>query len=214
MAKVNDKPFIAYLLEKISNHGFLHVHFCTGYLSDKVKDFVGNGSRFGLQVTYTDEEKPLGTGGALKNAIKFLEDEFLLIQGDTYNTVDLKELAAHYRKNKCKALMVVSDNNSHAGIFNANIDPKTSLITYYSKDKKEVGGSRMNCVDIGTYIFDRDFLFRLFPEDEAFSLEEGVFHQIFNDGSLYGYKIRELFYDIGTLESLGALEKILAHSRL
>lgn len=175
MVKINDKPFIAYLLAKLSNHGFSHVHFCTGYLSDKVKDFVGNGSRFGLQVTYTDEEKPLGTGGALKNAIKFLGDEFLLIQGDTYNTVDLKELAAHYRKNKYKALMVVSDNNSHAGIFNANIDPKTSLITYYSKDKKEVGGSRMNCVDIGTYIFDRDFLSAFSPRRRHFRWRNGYF---------------------------------------
>jgi NDP-sugar pyrophosphorylase family protein len=209
MARVGNRPFIAHLLEKIKNHGFTNVHICTGYLSDKVKQFVGNGSRFGLQVTYTDEEKPLGTGGTLKNASQSLKKEFLLIQGDTYSAIDLEKLVTHYRANKYKALMVVSDNPIHANIFNAHMDAKVNLITYYSKDKKEVGSKRMNCVDIGTYIFDRDFLFKFFPNDAAFPLEEITFKKLIGSGSLHGFKIKEVFYDIGTPDSLNALGKIL-----
>jgi NDP-sugar pyrophosphorylase family protein len=209
MAKVKDRPFIAYLLEKIKSHRFTRVHICTGYLSHKVKEFVGNGTEFGLQVTYSDEEQPLGTGGTLKNAGKFLDREFLLIQGDTYSAIDLKDLVAHYRANKYKALMVVSDNAEHADIFNANLDAKANLITYYSKNKKEVGGKRTNCVDIGTYVFDRDFLFKFFPSDAAFSLEEIVFPQLIRAYYFHGYRIKEVFYDIGTPDSLDLLEKVL-----
>lgn len=209
MLKIQRKPFISYLLDKIADHAFTNVHICTGYLGNKIKEFIGNGSKFGLSVTYSDENKPLGTGGALKNASSFLEREFLLLQGDTYNSIDLEKLARYYGKNKHKTLMVVSGNCGHANIFNTRIDMKTNRITCYSKDKKEIGSQGMNCVDIGTYIFDRDFLFKFFPDNKAFSLEEDVFRQLISDRSFYGYMNKEVFYDMGTPDSIYVLKHVL-----
>ena len=84
MVLVNKKPFLEFLVFNLKRHGITKIIFSTGYLSEKISDYFGDGSSYGLNFIYVDENEPLGTGGALKFASSFLDKEFLVLNGDSF----------------------------------------------------------------------------------------------------------------------------------
>lgn len=83
------KPFAAWLLDRLRYWGFNDVVICTGYLGEQIEGYVGDGSRFGVSVWYcNDGPEPLGTGGALREALPLLEPMFIVTYGDSYLFTD------------------------------------------------------------------------------------------------------------------------------
>ena len=79
MVLIKGKPFLEYQLEMLKKNGFEDFILCTGYLGEKIEEYFDNGEKMGIHIKYSKENTPLGTGGALKNAQKLLENEFVLI---------------------------------------------------------------------------------------------------------------------------------------
>ena len=114
MVPVNGKPFLLHLLELLRNQGIDDVVLCIGYLGEQVRDFFGNGESLGIRIQYSqEEERLLGTGGALKQAQSLLDDCFFVINGDVYLPVDYTELERASLQRGKKAFMVVYDNREH-----------------------------------------------------------------------------------------------------
>lgn len=108
---VGGKPLLQYHLEALANCGVKDVIINLAYLGDKIREFVGDGSRFGLHVSYSPEPEPLETAGALLHAMSLLGDEpFLLINGDVWSDYPLQQLCQHTLSPDVDAHLVLVSN--------------------------------------------------------------------------------------------------------
>src|SRR5919206_1369758 len=91
-----DRPFIVYMLEWLKHHGVDDVILSCGHMATSVRNVLGDGSQLGIRLRFVEEPEPRGTAGALKYAESFLEDRFLMLNGDTLTDIDLTaQLARH-----------------------------------------------------------------------------------------------------------------------
>jgi len=97
MADVKGKPFLHYLLEYIKSFGYKKFLILAGYLGEIIEDYFGTGHTRGININYSYDKELLGTGGALKNAENRLDNDFFLVNGDTFLKIDYTELEKLYR---------------------------------------------------------------------------------------------------------------------
>ena len=108
------KPLIEWHLKKLSNAGFKEVVINISYLPKKIKDFVGNGSKWNLHVTYSEENPVLETGGGIKKALPLLgSDAFLVINADIYSNFDYKRIQTIFLKKGADAYLILVKNPEH-----------------------------------------------------------------------------------------------------
>ena len=204
MVLINGKPFLEYQLEMLKKNGFEDFILCTGYLGEKIEEYFGNGQKMGMQIKYSKENEPLGTGGALKNAEKLLENEFVLIYGDSFLPMDYKSLIADFNESKKLAMPVVFKNSPKIVLNNMEVS-KTGEVLHY--DKKNQG--RSNYVEAGVHILQKDVL-NFVPENSAFSLEEELLPVLIKKGELNAHITDKRFYDIGTFDRLKIFTQVLS----
>ena len=93
MALIGDKPFMEYVVHELSRHGIQDIIFAVGYKGSMVEEYFGDGSRFGVTVSYAYEETLLGTAGAIKNAARFMnEEKAFVLNADTFYQIDYTRL--------------------------------------------------------------------------------------------------------------------------
>jgi len=192
---IKDKPFLQHQLERLREHGIKDVVLCTGHLGHQIQDYFGNGSRFGVNLVYSHEEKPMGSAGALRLAKDKLQDPFFTIYGDSYLSLDFGAILKHFNSQNKLALMTVYEN---ADLYDrSNTVVKGQLVEKYSKKEKTPG---MVYIDYGANLFRRRVL-ELVPEGQVYSLED-LFAQLIERKELLAYEVKERFYEIGSLEGL------------
>jgi NDP-sugar pyrophosphorylase family protein len=109
MIEISGVPILLWQLNWLKQNRITEVVILVGYLKEKIIDYTGNGSRFGMKIEFVFEETPLGTGGALKNAKKILEDDknFIMLNGDILTNLDLQKLCNRVNGNIKAALAVI-----------------------------------------------------------------------------------------------------------
>jgi D-glycero-D-manno-heptose 1,7-bisphosphate phosphatase/D-glycero-alpha-D-manno-heptose 1-phosphate guanylyltransferase len=110
MVPVKGKPFLEYQLKLLKKNNLKDIVLCIGYLGDQIKNYFKNGENLGINILYSDGKTPLKTGGELKRARDLLEDEFLLLNGDTFLNIDYQDLISCFQREKKLATMVVFQN--------------------------------------------------------------------------------------------------------
>src|ERR671916_2091858 len=94
-----DRPFVAFMLEWLREHGVDDVVMSCGRLAAGVRNVLGDGSAYGLRLRYVEEPRPMGTGGAVKFAESLLDERFLMLNGDVLTDLDLTaQIALHEEK--------------------------------------------------------------------------------------------------------------------
>ncbi|MBT6229204.1 MAG: NTP transferase domain-containing protein, partial [Candidatus Scalindua sp.] len=107
LAEVNGRPFLTYLLDQLAEAGINSVILCTGYMADSISKEIGNLYN-GVKITYSRENKPLGTGGALRLAVSNLNLKYVLVMnGDSYIGIDFKDFIEWHVKRGCSASIVL-----------------------------------------------------------------------------------------------------------
>lgn len=203
LIEVAGKPFIEHQLEYLSKQGVASVVLCIGYLGEMIRDVVGNGSHWGLNVSYsTDGSTLLGTGGALKQATPMLGNQFFVLYGDSYLPINYAEVQAAFVANNCMGLMTVLKNQNQWDRSNVHFECG-NLIEY----NKESITSYMRYIDYGLGILDVRSLER-FPAGEPFDLSK-VYNQLSLTGQLKGYEVFERFYEIGSYQGIADTESYL-----
>jgi NDP-sugar pyrophosphorylase family protein len=113
LVPINGKPFVHWQLELLAQKGLTKVVFCVSHMSDMIQDYVGNGSKFNLEVSYVqDGSKQLGTGGAIKKAIPSLGEKFMVLYGDSYLNLNYFAAEQAFLKSTKKAMMTIYKNNN------------------------------------------------------------------------------------------------------
>lgn len=198
MAMVNNRPFLEYMLLMLKRNSFKKILLCVGYLGEKIEAYFGDGNRLGIVIKYSYEKELLGTAGALKLAENILEEEFLVLYGDSYLDIDYRAFIAFFAKRKTIGSIVIYDNAMGNSDVKSNISVKTGFITRYDKNAEDPS---LNYVEAGASIFKRELL-ALIPENRFVSLENEIFPVLIKNKELTGYKSKMRFYDIGTLDRL------------
>ncbi len=207
MLMVAGEPFIAQQLSLLRENGVKKVVICSGYLSKQIEDFVGDGSRFGLSVVFSvDGEKLLGTGGAVKKALPLLDDTFFVMYGDSYLTVNFKDVHNFFTAQQALGLMTVFKNRNAWDT--SNIVFKDGRIIVYDKKNK---AKDMQYIDYGLGIL-RKTAFDLMPNADIFDLSR-LYQELISKKQMAGYEVSERFYEIGSLKGLRETEEYILKNR-
>lgn len=108
MVPVLNKPVMEYAIELLRKHGITEIAVTLQYLPDKIKEYFGDGSRYGVQLHYFEETIPLGTAGSVRNAAEFLDETFLVISGDGITDYDLTKAVAYHKEKKGIVTLVLA----------------------------------------------------------------------------------------------------------
>jgi D-glycero-alpha-D-manno-heptose 1-phosphate guanylyltransferase len=199
MAQVKGKPFLEYQIDQLRSHGFKNLVLCVGHLAHDIQDYFGDGRNWGVQIIYAVEKELLGTAGAIKNAQNFIEDTFLVLNGDTYLEVDFRELvachrfwqqSADHRTIGTLAIVAVEDATSYGKI---EVDAETRILSFAEKADTEPGW-----INGGVYVLEPGILDSI-PTGRTVSAEKEIFPLVLQqDRHMFGYPVQGFFVDIGT----------------
>lgn len=199
MVEVGGEPFLARIVRWLVQYGFRRQLFLLGYRGEIVSDYFGNGSKFGAEVTYSQEPQPLGTAGALRLALDKLEEEFLVLYGDSYLPIDYREVEAEFHRVPCDGLLVVFDNRvAHTGVINNVAIANDGCVTRYAKGAP---AQDLKFVEAGVLCFRRE-VFADVPPGASISLEQEVYPVLIEKKKLRAFVTRQRFFDIGTPQRL------------
>ena len=191
------RPFISYMLEWLRRHGVEDVILGCGFMADRVRGVLGDGSGLGIRLRYLEEPRPLGTGGALKFAEDLLDERFFMLNGDVLTDIDLTaQLEAHERTGAqaTLALVPVEDPSAYGLV---RLDPDNAVSAFVEKPGPEQTDT--NLINAGAYILERSVLDGMPPAGTNVSIERDVFPMLVGRG-LYGYECSGYWLDIGTPE--------------
>lgn len=202
---VAGEPFIAHQLRLFRRKGVERVVICTGFLGERIEEFVNDGSRFGLSVEYSrDGETLLGTGGALKKALPLLGGAFLVVYGDSWLDTDYRAVVNAFHACGKDALMTVFRNEDAWDA--SNVEFESDRIKRYDKSNKT---SAMRHIDWGLGVF-APHAFAKWANRERFDLAY-VYSGLAERDDLAGFEVTERFYEIGSEAGLAETD---AHLRM
>jgi NDP-sugar pyrophosphorylase family protein len=197
MADVLGIPFLEILVRLLEGKGVRKFVMLVGYKAHAIDQYFTQ-SRFpDLEIKFSSEVEPLGTGGAVKNALRFATDPTLLVNGDTYLDADIDRLHDFHLAKKADAtisLYRVSDVSRYGAI---NLD-HNGVVTLF-KEKGELSG-KPGLINAGVTFISSSLIGQL-PNRKSFSMESEVFPGLVNSGRMFGLEQKGPFFDIGTPDS-------------
>lgn len=205
MIKLIDKPVLEYILTLLKSHGITEAAMTLGYMSEAIENYFGDGKKFGVNLTYFVENKPLGTAGGVKNARSFVKGDFLVISGDCYAETDLAKAAEFHSLAGSPFTLIArpEENPKGLGVLEADINHR--LKSFVEKPDEP----RPALINTGTYIMNESVL-DMIP-DGFYDFGRQLLPRLVGKAAVYvdyGY-----WSDIGTLTSYyrtnGRLAEIL-----
>jgi len=203
LVPVAGKPFLAHQLELLHARGIRQVVLCIGYLGEMIQRDFGDGSAFGVRLSYSfDGPKLLGTGGAIKQALPLLGPEFFVLYGDSYLPVAYRPIAEFFRQSGKLGCMTVYRNEGRYDT--SNVVFRDGQIAVYDKKNRP---PEMRHIDYGLSLFQAS-VFESYSAGQPFDLAE-VLGSLVREKQLAGYEVHERFYEMGSPAGLAELESLL-----
>lgn len=208
MILVGEKPFLEHLVSLLRENGIKEILMLLGYLPEKITDYFGDGSKFGVSIKYSIGAVEDETGTRIRNAANFLDDEFLLMYCDNYWPLNLKKLEIF--SDTHLSLMTVTVYSNKKGITKSNMFvEKDGYITIYDKSRTN---QNVNGVDAGYFIVKKKII-DLMPIDD-FSFEKVIFPILIEQRQFSGYLTDQRYYSIGSLDRIPDTTAFLTFQRV
>lgn len=208
LVDVAGRSFLDWQLKEVKSQGFTRVLLLIGYLGHMVQEKYGDGSSMGLQIEYSLETEPLGTGGALKLALGKLDDTFFLLNGDSFQRLNMKAMSDDFMAmlDNQDAIVTAYDNLVPTPVVNNLRVSSRGTGSLQVEEYKRGGGAEhgYNFVDSGVYIIKKSLVET--AQSQKFQLEQ-LWPELIRGHRLGAYKVQERFYDIGTPERLAEFER-------
>jgi mannose-1-phosphate guanylyltransferase len=194
---VANKPLIDYTLQNLSEGGVDTIILSVYYMAESLVRYLGP-TKYDLGILYSREQRPLGTGGPIKQAENMLNDEFFLtLNGDVLADLDYRRLV-NFHKEKgglaTIALVQVPDPSRYGSV---ELDWEGRITRFV--EKPEPGRAPSNLINAGIYILEHKVLDYI-PSGKKVSIETEVFPKLAEDRKLYGFECHGFWIDIGTPE--------------
>lgn len=208
LVDVAGRPFFDYSLDLLKKAGFRKFLFLIGYRAEMIEEYYGDGQSNDIEIKYCyDGEKLLGTGGAVRRAYDYLEDDFLLMYGDSFMDIDYEETVYRYfegKKTGKRAVMTVLKNDN---MFDkSNVIMENGEIVLYDKHNPV---PEMNSIDYGVCMYEKS-LFTDYESDYKFDLAE-IQNRLSLEGKIACHEVTKRFYEIGNPDSLKEFTEYITH---
>jgi NDP-sugar pyrophosphorylase family protein len=189
---INGEPFVAHQLRLLRSRGIERVVFCVGYRGEMIRDYVGDGSSFGVTVEYQfDGPTLLGTAGAIRHALPLLGEAFFVLYGDSYLPCDYRAVEDAFVAESKSGLMTVFRNDGKWDT--SNVEFAGGRILAYDK---ELRTERMRHIDYGLGVFRRAAFERSAPASTGDLAT--VYQRLLAGHDLAACEVAERFYEIGS----------------
>lgn len=204
LVEVAGRPFAVHQVELLRRQRIDDVVWLVGYRADQIQAALGDGSRWGMRFSYVhDGPVPLGTGGAIRQALPRLGEAFFVMYGDSYLECDVAAVERSFVESGRLGLMTVYRNG---GLFDAsNVEFAGGRILRYSKETRTPD---MQHIDWGLGILRAD-AFSPYPAGRPLDLAR-VYQDLLAANELAGYEVSNRFYEVGSPQGLAATD---AHLR-
>ena len=201
MAQIAGVPFLEILLNKLQKKGFSRLIISTFYKGEIIKEYFGD-SFLGMRISYSNDQKELGTGGALRAAEEICnENHYYVFNGDTFFDIDIQLMESFWSRNK-KPILVATEVKNCERFGTIKID-RNYLAGFDEKKNKSSG-----LINAGCYLFPKNFL-QDWELGQTFSLEKDLLQKIFHLKKIMCLKMDGLFIDIGIPEDYNRAQILL-----
>ncbi len=198
MVPVLNVPFLEHVIGYLIQHQIEGVTLAQSHLAQTIESYFGDGSQFGVRLSYTTEDTPLGTAGAVKNAEKYLAETFLVLNGDVFTDLDITAMIGSHRERKARATIALApvDDPTSYGLIETNAEGRVTRFL----EKPSWNQVTTNMINAGTYVLEPEILAHI-PPQANFSFEHDLFPLLLDQGEpIYAYPSATYWIDIGTLE--------------
>lgn len=205
---VLDKPCLMYLIENIVSAGIDEIILACGYRSDQLVETIGDGSNLGIKITYSFEDEPLGTAGAIKMIESDLHDTFVAINGDVFSRIDVSEVAKeHFTSNAAVTISLTEvENPCEYGI--ARMEDDGRISEFKEKPKPEEVFS--NLINAGIYVVQKEVL-KYVPDSGQYDFSKELVPNLMEKGyRIQGYRYTGPWLDVGRPSDLIAANLMVA----
>lgn len=199
MVPVMNKPIMEHIIDLLKSHGITEIGVTLMYLPQKIRDYFGNGSNFGVNLQYFTEDTPLGTAGSVRNATEFLDDTFIVISGDALTSMNLSEAVKFHKEKKSLATLILTKVSVplEYGVVITNED---HAITGFL-EKPSWGEVFSDTVNTGTYILEPS-IFKYYDRGKKFDFSQDLFPMLLKDQQpMFGFITSDYWCDIGDLKA-------------
>lgn len=198
MVPIVNRPVMEHIVELLAKHGFKDIMVNLHYLSEQIEDYFGDGSKWGVKIQYSKEERLWGDAGSVKICEDFFDDTFVVIGGDDLADIDLSKVVRLHKEKKALATIALSlvDDPSEYGI--ALLNDRGRITRFLEKPKGEVIFS--NTANTGVYVFEPQIL-DLVPKGIPYGFGNNVFPMLLEQRTrFYGYLTSSYWKDVGNLK--------------
>ncbi|MFN8236550.1 MAG: nucleotidyltransferase family protein [Chitinophagales bacterium] len=196
MAPINGKPFLHYLFKELREQNIPRVVLSVGHLKEVIQEYFKD-NYLGIPIQYAIEDTPLGTGGGIKHAFEFIQDDAYVLNGDTFFDVSL-----HRLKNEKADISIALKHLYHFDRYGTvELNDKNKIIAFHEKKPCESG-----LINGGIYYFKKS-LFDKIETEKKFSFEKDVLEKHLHDLSMQGVVFDNYFIDIGIPEDYNKAQK-------
>lgn len=186
---VGDMPILEVVVRQLSHFGITDVTMAVGHLAELIIAYFGDGSHYGIRISYSREDKPLGTAGPLA-LVTGLEDTFLVMNGDLLTTLDFQDLMNHHRQSGAAVTIAAYERSVRVDLGILNIDDIGRVQEYIEKP------TYSHLVSMGIYVFEPRVLSYIEPNTRL-DLPELVTRLLKAGQAVHAYVFKGFWLDIG-----------------
>lgn len=198
MAPVLNRPFLEHIINYLREYGADDIILALCHLPQSIENYFGDGSQFEVKLTCVMEDSPLGTAGAVKNAERYLEGPFLVLNGDVFTDIDLGEMLSLHRERGAKATIALTPVEDPSAYGVVETDAQGKVKRFVEKPPREEATT--NLINAGIYILDQEVLQDI-PPSTFFMFEHHLFPRLLEKGvPVYSYPSNARWIDMGTPE--------------
>jgi mannose-1-phosphate guanylyltransferase len=198
MMPVLNRPFLEHTITYLKKYGVRDVTLAVSYLPEAIQGYLGDGSNLGVRLTYTVEDVPLGTAGAVRNAQRCLDSTFVVLNGDIFTSLDLIDMLSFHRSKGAKVTIALTwvDNPCAFGVVETDTGDRVRCFL----EKPSPDQITTHWINAGIYIIEPEVLKHV-PPNSHYMFERGLFPLLLElNEPVYGYPFNGYWLDMGTLE--------------
>ncbi len=191
LKKIGNRPLLAITLENLKKYGIVDVFVCGGIYEKQIETVFGDGSQFGVKITYVEEKKPMGTAGSLKLTEKYVaSNPFLVIHGDVLTDINLEDLVEFHLRENTKATIGVKPRMSEKKFGQAFLQGN-KIIRFMERGANK----GISIVNTGIYVLNPEVLAAI-PRSKVASMEADVFPKLAENGELSAFIFQGIWFDV------------------
>jgi len=204
MVRIRGKTITEHVIGILKRAGITEIYLSVGYKKEMMKEFYGDGKKFGARLAYVEEDPPLGTAGpliVLNRLGQQLKETFMMVNGDNLLDVDIREMLKFHLAHGALATIALTGvkDPKHFGVAMLDGDKITEFI---EKPRRPPS----NLVNSGYYLLEPE-VFSIVARKERAMMERDVFPELARRGKLFGFRCEGAWFDTGTHERLREVEE-------